>query len=173
MPDPQSLLALLATLQKIKDNSSSNTAAEGAAGSADQAGSAGTAGTAGSAGIAGSAGSGGIAGAAGSAGSAGSAGKTSKEDTASQDLSSSDSEQGGLNDTAQHQQELAAELQASLSDSTPAMTAADLTGTLLFMVLQKYQECLPEAVSDSRIDVLSLMPQVCLFLCANLPACFS
>ncbi len=41
-----------------------------------------------------------------------------------------------------------------------SMTAQELTSTMLVMVLNAYQSCLPEAMSDSRIDVVSLMPQV-------------
>jgi hypothetical protein len=40
------------------------------------------------------------------------------------------------------------------------MTAQELTTTVLFMVLKAYQSCLPEAMSDSRVDVAGLMPQV-------------
>lgn len=40
------------------------------------------------------------------------------------------------------------------------MSAHQLTSTVLNMVLNAYQSCLPEAMSDSRIDVVSLMPQV-------------
>lgn len=50
-----------------------------------------------------------------------------------------------------HKQELHSEV---------GMTAQELTTTVVFMVLKAYQSCLPEAMSDSRIDVVGLMPQV-------------
>ena len=40
------------------------------------------------------------------------------------------------------------------------MSGRELTTTVLFMVLKAYQGCLPEAMGDSRIDVVGLMPQV-------------
>ena len=40
------------------------------------------------------------------------------------------------------------------------MTASELTSTVVLMVLTAYQQCLPEAMSDSHVDVFSLMPQV-------------
>ncbi|KAA6426422.1 MAG: hypothetical protein FRX49_03533 [Trebouxia sp. A1-2] len=49
-----------------------------------------------------------------------------------------------------HKQELHSEV---------GMTAQELTTTVVFMVLKAYQSCLPEAMSDSRIDVVGLMPQ--------------
>jgi len=45
-------------------------------------------------------------------------------------------------------------------DNGGGMTGQELTTTVLFMVLKAYQSCLPEAMSDSRIDVVGLMPQV-------------
>ncbi len=45
-------------------------------------------------------------------------------------------------------------------DSGDGMTGQELTTTVLIMVLKAYQSCLPEAMSDSRIDVVGLMPQV-------------
>lgn len=51
------------------------------------------------------------------------------------------------------------EPQQGLEDQD-GMTAHQLTSTVLVMVLNAYQSCLPEAMSDSRIDVVSLMPQV-------------
>ena len=45
-------------------------------------------------------------------------------------------------------------------DSGDGMTGQELTSTVLIMVLKAYQSCLPEAMSDSRIDVVGLMPQV-------------
>lgn len=42
----------------------------------------------------------------------------------------------------------------------PSMTASELTSTVLLMVLTAYQQCLPEAMSDSHVDMFSLMPQV-------------
>ena len=44
--------------------------------------------------------------------------------------------------------------------SESVMTAAELTGTVVLMLLTTYQRCLPEAMSDSHLDVFSLMPQV-------------
>lgn len=41
-----------------------------------------------------------------------------------------------------------------------SMTAQELTSTMLVMVLNAYQSCLPAAMSDSHIDVASLLPQV-------------
>ena len=40
------------------------------------------------------------------------------------------------------------------------MTASELTSTVVMMVLTAYQQTLPEAMSDSHVDVFSLMPQV-------------
>lgn len=40
------------------------------------------------------------------------------------------------------------------------MTAPELTSSVVLMVLKAYQHCLPEAMSDSHVDVFSLMPQV-------------
>lgn len=180
LPDPQSLLALLASLQKSKDGLTGHGHVSTAgkivtAGTADSAGTAGKAdaadmfGTAGTAGKADSAGAAGTADAAGTANAVGSADKAdtagiavSKPSTASlpADSSASDTDSDSLDDTKQQQQALAAELQNG-SESAQAMTATELTGTLLFMVLQKYQECLPEAMNDSRVDVPSLIPQVC------------
>lgn len=40
------------------------------------------------------------------------------------------------------------------------MTAPELTASVVLMVLTAYQHCLPEAMSDSHVDILSLMPQV-------------
>ena len=41
-----------------------------------------------------------------------------------------------------------------------SMTASELTSTVVVMLLTAYQQTLPEAMSDSRVDVFSLMPQV-------------
>lgn len=43
-----------------------------------------------------------------------------------------------------------------------SMAASELTSTMVVMVLTVYQQCLPEAMSDSHVDVFSLMPQVSL-----------
>ena len=141
LPDPQSLLALLASLQKSRDGLI-------ASGHVSTAVTAGTAGTANAVGTAGKADAAGIA--------------VLKPSAASlpAESSASDTDSDSLDGTERHQQVLAAELQ-SKSESAQAMTATELTGTLLFMVLQKYQECLPEAMHDSRMDVPGLMPQVC------------
>ena len=40
------------------------------------------------------------------------------------------------------------------------VTAPELTASVVLMVLTAYQHCLPEAMSDSHVDVFSLMPQV-------------
>lgn len=54
----------------------------------------------------------------------------------------------------------AEELHNQELDSGDGMTGQELTTTVLIMVLKAYQSCLPEAMSDSRIDVVGLMPQV-------------
>ena len=45
-----------------------------------------------------------------------------------------------------------------------SMTASELASTVVVMALTAYQQCLPEAMSDSHVDVFSLMPQVSSFL---------
>ena len=151
LPDVQSLLALLATLQKRK----------GALPVNHTAGTAGIAGTVGAAGTAGTAGTSGTAGMSGKAGTAGTASKMDGS-TAAKDLPDSYSDSDSPDNIAQHQLSLPEALQKDTQDGAPPMTASELTSTLLFMVLQNYQECLPEAMSDSRIDIPSLMTQVCL-----------
>ena len=54
----------------------------------------------------------------------------------------------------------AADVQSQEVDSGDGMTGQELTTTVLFMVLKAYQSCLPEAMSDSRMDAVGLMPQV-------------
>ena len=46
------------------------------------------------------------------------------------------------------------------TDVEGAVTASQLTGTAVLKLLTAYQQCLPDAISDSHIDILSLMPQV-------------
>lgn len=190
LPDPQSLIALLANLQKSKEDSTvavavasptfgklaqsvgkactagttSTADTDSLPSSAGKAGKASTAGQAGVAGIAGNAGTADTAGAAGTAGTAGGTGFLSP--TAPADSTPSDIDTDSysrINPKDQHsQQTLAAGLEAELPGRLQAMTASDLTGTLLFKVLQQYQECFPEALSDGHVDVASLLPQVCL-----------
>ena len=54
----------------------------------------------------------------------------------------------------------AEDVQSQEVDSGDGMTGQELTTTVLFMVLKAYQSCLPEAMSDSRMDAVGLMPQV-------------
>ncbi len=54
----------------------------------------------------------------------------------------------------------AEDLHSQEVDNGDGMTGQELTTTVLIMVLKAYQSCLSEAMSDSRIDVVGLMPQV-------------
>ena len=61
--------------------------------------------------------------------------------------------------------ETAFDLMAQQADSAgmeSSVTAPELTSTVVLMVLTGYQQCLPEAMSDSHVDVFSLMPHVSL-----------
>lgn len=50
--------------------------------------------------------------------------------------------------------------QTDSSGMESKMTASELTSTIILMVLTAYQQCLPESMSDSHVDVFGLMPQV-------------
>ncbi|KAL0021866.1 hypothetical protein WJX77_009321 [Trebouxia sp. C0004] len=58
-----------------------------------------------------------------------------------------------------HSAAAAAGLHNQELDNEDGMSAQELTTTVLFMLLKTYQSCLPEAMRDSRIDVVGLMPQ--------------
>lgn len=58
--------------------------------------------------------------------------------------------------------------QTDSSGMESRMTASELTSTITLMVLIAYQQCLPESMSDSHVDVFGLMPQVSSQACEHL-----
>lgn len=168
LPDPQSLIALLASLQRCKDSVS----AADVSNMPGVAVSSGTAGKAGAASIAGIASPAGTTGTASPAGTAGNANATSKgviaPEGSSASNSGSDNDLHSVVNTQHFQQALTEEFEDG--GRHQPITASELTGTLLLKVLQKYQECFAEALSDGHVDVLSLMPQVC-FACYHCRLC--
>ena len=93
---------------------------------------------------------------------------SAQADAATTDKASKD--ESPLADSPQDESELLHQLPGNksvvsdkdLNSSVPesVMTATELTSAVVLMLLAIYQRCLPEAMSDSHMDVFSLMPQV-------------
>lgn len=121
LPDPQSLIALLANLHKVRGMQPENRAA----------------------------------GAAGTAGNVPYSSDPEDSAVAGHETPNLDVEmQPGCTGTGQLQGVVLG------SSGEMSMPAAGMVRVVLYTLLAKYQDCLPEAVSDSHIDVVGLMPQV-------------